>query len=98
MANPETVLAMLQAAGFADGGLRRIDADICMGGSVEEAIDFQVAVGPAGFVIREAGDAGARALPAIREHLARTLAPLVRDDGSVWMASSTWLVSATNPR
>jgi SAM-dependent methyltransferase len=97
MSDRDTVQAMLDAAGLADAGFRRIDADLCMGTSLDEAIDFQVAVGPAGFVIREAGDAGTVALPAIREHLARVLAPFVRADGGVWMSSSTWLISATRP-
>jgi SAM-dependent methyltransferase len=95
MSDPDTVQAMLRAAGFVDSTFGRIDADLCIGTSMEEAIEYQVAVGPAGFVIREAGDDGSRALPAIREHLARRLAPFVRGDGSVWMASSTWLFTAT---
>ena len=58
---------MLKAAGFAEIELfKRIDADVCMGTNLEEAIDFQILVGPSGEMIREAGDEGREKLPRTR--------------------------------
>jgi len=85
---------MLAAANFTDVTHQRIDRDVCVGTSVDEAVDYQLLVGPAGFVIREAGEAGARALPAIREELVGVYNSHTRADGSVWLPSSTWLISA----
>lgn len=95
MADEETDRAMLKAAGFADVPLfMRIDADICVGYSVEEAIDYQILVGPSGEIIREAGDEGQRKLAAIRAELRSLMAAHQREDGRVWMPSSTWAIMA----
>jgi ubiquinone/menaquinone biosynthesis C-methylase UbiE len=95
MADEETDRAMMKAAGFARVELfRRIDADICIGTDVEEAIDYQILVGPAGEIVREAGEEGERKLPLIRAELGALLAQHRRDDGSVWMPSSTWAIMA----
>jgi len=46
---------MLAAAGFNDLlTFERVDADICVGRSVEEAVDYQILVGPSGEIVREA--------------------------------------------
>ena len=59
MASEETDRAMLEAAGFPDVELfKRIDADVCIGRDIDEAIDYQLLVGPSGEIIREAGDLG----------------------------------------
>lgn len=95
MADEETDRAILRAAGFTDVVLfDRIDADICVGTSVEEAIDYQILVGPSGEIIREAGEEGQRHLPAIRAELARLMGDYTRDDGQVWMPSGTWAIMA----
>lgn len=94
-ADEETDRAMLKAAGFTDVELfRRIDADVRMGLSVDEAVDYQVLVGPSGEIIREAGDEGQRKLPAIRAEIAAFMARNQRKDGSVWLPSSTWAIMA----
>jgi hypothetical protein len=85
---------MLAAAGFTDVDLfERNDADICVGTTLEEAVDFQILVGPSGEIIREAGEDGKRLLPVIRERLFELLRPYERSDG-VYMASSTWMIRA----
>jgi SAM-dependent methyltransferase len=95
MADEETDRAMLKAAGFARVELfRRIDADICIGTDVEEAIDYQILVGPAGEIVREAGEEGQRKLAEIRVELRALLERHRRADGSVWMPSSTWAIMA----
>jgi SAM-dependent methyltransferase len=97
MANAETDRAMLEAAGFPTVELfRRIDADICVGRDIEEAIDYQILVGPSGEIIREAGDQGKRRLRHIRRDLRALLEPYQRH-GGVFMPSSTWAITARKP-
>jgi len=94
MASEETDRAMLQAAGFSKVELfKQIDADVCIGRDIEEAIDYQLLVGPSGEIVREAGDLGQAKLPALREDLRTLMTPYLRDDG-VWMPSSTWAIMA----
>ena len=81
-------------SGFTDIEMfKRIDADICIGTSIEEAIDYQVLVGPSGEIIREAGDLGKQKLPEIRRELAAFMARHEREDG-VYLPSSTWAIMA----
>lgn len=97
MAREQTNQLILDAAGFEDVEQTRIDRDLCMGVDLEEAVDYQLSVGPAGFVIREAGEAGAAALPRIRQALKERLAQYRRADGSVWLPSSTLYIQARRP-
>ena len=96
MADENSDREMLTAAGFIDARFRRIDADICIGRDVAEAIDFQILVGPSGEIIREAGEQGERRLPEIRRDLEAMLRAHLRPDG-VWMPSSTWAITAVKP-
>jgi SAM-dependent methyltransferase len=90
----DTDRRMLAAAGFTDVPLfARNDLDMCVGRSIEEAIDYQILVGPSGEIVREAGEEGRRALPGIRAELAELFRPYERAAG-VYMASSTWLIRA----
>jgi ubiquinone/menaquinone biosynthesis C-methylase UbiE len=94
MADEQTTRAMMKAAGFDQVDLfKRIDADICIGTSVEEAVDYQILVGPSGEIIREAGELGAQKLPLIREELRALMKDNQRSDG-VYMPSSTWAIMA----
>lgn len=95
MADEETDRAILKAAGFPEVVFfRRIDADICVGTSVDEAIDYQILVGPSGEIIREAGEEGQRRLPGIRAELRALMEANLRPDGRVWLPSSTWAIMA----
>ncbi len=97
MASEETDREMLQAAGFPDVELfKRIDADVCIGRDIEEAIDYQILVGPSGEIVREAGEEGQRKLPAIRKDLRELMEPYLRAEG-VFMPSSTWAIMARKP-
>jgi ubiquinone/menaquinone biosynthesis C-methylase UbiE len=94
LADEETTRAMLNAAGFQDILLfKRNDADVCVGTSMEEAIDFQILVGPSGEIIREAEALGQEKLPQIREDMKNSMAPHEKDDG-VYLPSSTWFIMA----
>jgi SAM-dependent methyltransferase len=93
-ADEETDRSMLAAAGFTEVELfDRNDLDMCVGRTVEEAIDYQILVGPSGEIVREAGEEGQRRLPEIRARLTEFLRPHLRDDG-VYLPSSTWMIMA----
>jgi len=94
LADEETDRGMLKAAGFGKVDLfRRNDAEVCIGTSLDEAVDFQILVGPSGEIIREAGELGQKKLPEVREDMKRSMEKYVRD-GGVYMPSSTWLIMA----
>ena len=93
MAGADTVSDQLLAAGFRDIGLERCDLPILMGRDLDEAIRFNVAIGPAGELLRLAGDDAAPLLPQVDAELREALAPFVRD-GGVWGTASTWIISA----
>ena len=96
MADEDVVSAQMKAAGYTDVAFERVDAPVRMGDSIEDAIGFQLALGPAGEVYREAGDRAAAKHDALVRDLTRLLEPHVTDDG-VYMGSSSWVVSARNP-
>jgi ubiquinone/menaquinone biosynthesis C-methylase UbiE len=88
----ETDREMLAAAGFENIELfERVDVDICVGRTVEEAIDYQILVGPSGEIVREAGAEGQRRLPEIREKLSALMRANLREDG-VYLPSSSWAI------
>ena len=94
LADEETDRAMLRAAGFEKVDLfLRNDADVCIGTSLEEAVDFQILVGPSGEIIREAAELGQEKLPEVRDDMRKSMEKYVRD-GGVYMPSSTWLIMA----
>lgn len=96
MADQELVTAQMTAAGYREIRFERVDAPVRMGDSIEDAIGFQLALGPAGEVYREAGDRAAAKHDALVADLTRLLQPHVTDDG-VYMASSSWVISARSP-
>lgn len=96
MADEDVVTAQMKAAGYSDIAFERVDAPVRMGDSIEDAIGFQLALGPAGEVYREAGDEAAAKHDALVTDLTKLLKPHVTDDG-VYMGSSSWVVSARRP-
>ncbi len=93
-ADEETDREMLAAAGFSQVDLfERLDLDMCIGRTVEEAIDYQILVGPSGEIVREAGEEGRRKLPEIRAKLTSMLEGHLRE-GGVYLPSSTWMIMA----
>jgi len=96
MAGPDMVSSMLMSAGFTGISFERFDADICIGRDLDDAIEFAMALGPAGEIIRLAGAEGERLKPTVAAALRQTLARYVRQDG-VWAPSSTWFITARRP-
>jgi len=93
MASEATTRAVLAAGGWTEVAFDRIDAPICVGDTVDAAIDFQLAIGPAGEVVREAGPLGEEKRPLIIDELRSALAPYATA-GGVIMPSSSWCVTA----
>ena len=96
MAGADMVSDMLGIAGFDRIAFERYDADICIGRTLEDAVEFAMALGPAGEIIRLAGDEGQKRRPEVVAALRETLGAHRRADG-VWAGSSAWFVSARNP-
>jgi hypothetical protein len=67
-----------------------------VGKDVHDAIGFQLALGPAGEIFREAGVQAQQRLAEINAALAKALYPFLSDEGVV-MPSSSWVISARNP-
>jgi hypothetical protein len=97
-AGADTVSDMLVGSGYDQIGFERCDLDICIGRDLEEALAFSMALGPAGEILRLAGDEGVRRTPQVLEALREALTQFRREDGSgVWAPSSTWFITARNP-
>jgi ubiquinone/menaquinone biosynthesis C-methylase UbiE len=97
MSGPDMVSSMLKGAGFAGIAFERFDTDICIGRNLEDAVEFAMALGPAGEIIRLAGSDGERLKSQVVAALRETLSRYERTDG-VWAPSSTWFITATNPK
>jgi len=92
--NEQTDRDMLKAAGFKEIEIfKKNDADVCVGTSVEEAIDYQILVGPSGEIIREAGEEGQKKLPIIQEELRAIMKENLRE-GGVYLPSGSWAIMA----
>lgn len=96
MANADTTSDIVTAAGFTDIALHRCDIDYLMGDDLDKAIEVVMAIGPAGELIRLAGDEAEEIRPKLESELRDAYADLVRDDG-VRAHASTWIVTAANP-
>ena len=97
MANKDMVTAMMTSAGYTDIEFRRVDAPVLVGRDVQDAIAFQLAIGPAGEVFREAGELAERKRPQIATALSRAINSMEKSAQGIVMPSSSWVISATNP-
>jgi ubiquinone/menaquinone biosynthesis C-methylase UbiE len=97
MAGPDMVSDMLQSVGFERVQFERFDSDICIGRSIDEAIQFALEIGPAGEIIRLAEEEGERLKPQVTSALKNVVGQFLREDGTVWAPSSAWFISAYNP-
>jgi hypothetical protein len=94
MSGADTTSDILLHAGFRDVTLRRCDLPILVGHDVEEAIDLVMAIGPAGEILRLAGDRAAHLHGTVRDALREGFAEFATPDGLLAPAS-TWIVTAT---
>jgi ubiquinone/menaquinone biosynthesis C-methylase UbiE len=96
MASQSLVTAQLKAAGFEDVTFERADGPVMVGSTVEQAMQFQLALGPAGEIFREAGEEAEKRKDEIESALRTTLARFEKN-GRVTMDSSSWTITARNP-
>ena len=97
MANKDMVTKMMEIAGYQDIEFRQVDAPVLIGKTVEDAINFQLALGPAGEVYREAGEAAEERRTEIEAALAKAIDSQKRDTDGIVMDSSSWVISGRNP-
>ena len=97
MSDEATVRAMMEAAGYEDIEFQRVDAPVLVGHDVADAIAFQLAIGPAGEVFREAGDKAEDMREQIEAALADAINRQKTEAKGIVMGSSSWMICATNP-
>jgi SAM-dependent methyltransferase len=95
MADRGAVHGILESAGWNKVLCERVDAPVLVGMSTAEAVEFQLRLGPAGHVVREAGDGFGAMRPIITEELTNLLERFATPAGIV-MNSSSWCVTARN--
>ena len=76
MASADTTTDVLVRAGFEDISLHRCDIEITIGADLDQAVEFVMALGPAGELIRLAGIHAERRRPEIVAALHQSLAEL----------------------
>jgi SAM-dependent methyltransferase len=96
MADADTLTEQLTIAGFEEIGLRRCDLPIKLGADLDEAVDFNMALGPGAEVLRLWGDRAGDIRPTISREIREALTDFEGPDG-VWGPGSTWIVTATAP-
>jgi SAM-dependent methyltransferase len=96
MADADMVSSMLCGVGYEDITFERFDDDIWIGKDIDDAVEFAMDLGPAGEIIRLAGEEGEKLRPAVIAALEDVLKPYLRDKG-VWAPSSAWFITARNP-
>ena len=97
MGNADTTSGILVSAGFENISLLRCDKPILIGVDLDEAVEFVMSIGPAGEILRLAGERAA--------HLHEPVAAALREDMAEWLTpdgvlapASTWIVTANAPR
>jgi SAM-dependent methyltransferase len=96
MGNADTTSGILLSAGFQEVSLRRCDLPITIGLDLDEAVELVMSLGPAGEILRLAGDRAAHLHEPVAEALREGMADWVGPDG-VSAPASTWIVSANVP-
>jgi ubiquinone/menaquinone biosynthesis C-methylase UbiE len=97
MGNADTTSAILLSAGYENVALRRCDIPIMIGKDLEEAVDLVMSLGPAGEILRLAGDRAAHLHEPVADALREGLADWQLADGAVIAPASTWIVTANAP-
>jgi SAM-dependent methyltransferase len=94
MANADTVSEQLQIAGFQTPTFTRCDLEMKIGEDLDNAVQFNMALGPAAELIRLAGAEAEKIRPKLEREIREALADL-DGDGGVRAPASTWIISAT---
>jgi SAM-dependent methyltransferase len=96
MAGADTTSGILVAAGYREIALHRCDLPIMIGRDLNEAISLMMSLGPAGEIIRLAGDRAAHLHGDIDAAL-REGPAAYEEDGVVRAPASVWIVTASAP-
>jgi SAM-dependent methyltransferase len=96
MAGADTTSDILVHAGFENVALHRCDLPILVGSDAEEAVDLVMALGPAGEILRLAGDRAAHLHGEVREALLAGMAEFQTPEG-IRAPASTWIATGTAP-
>jgi len=94
MAGADTVSMQLRAAGFSEISFQRFDMPFFIGRDVDQAIEMNLALGPAAEALRFAGENGAAMRPKLEELLREALAPYETGEGVI-LDSSVWFITAS---
>lgn len=94
LADADTTSHILLSSGFEDVTLRRSDLPFRIGRDLDQAVELAMALGPAGEVIRLAGEDAEKIRPEIEAAVRRALADF-EGSGGVTSTASAWIVSAT---
>jgi hypothetical protein len=70
---------------------------VLVGKTVDDAVNFQLAIGPAGEVFREAGKEAEAKREQIEAALAGAINSQKKDADGIIMNSSSWVISGKNP-
>ena len=97
MSDEPMVAKMMEVAGYENIAFKRVDAPVLVGRTVQDAIDFQLAIGPAGEVFREAGEEAEAKRDEIVAALAEAIEAQKQEADGIVMESSSWVISGTNP-
>jgi SAM-dependent methyltransferase len=97
MANADTVTDVLLHAGFDDVRLTRHDFPYKIGNDLDQAVDFNLNLGPAAEVLRGWGSRVDEIRPKIAADLRAGLAEFVDESGAVVAPASTWIITARVP-
>jgi SAM-dependent methyltransferase len=97
MANADTVSEQLKIAGFEEIALRRCDLPMKVGKDLDQAVEFGMALGPAGEVLRLWGDRVDEIRPEIAAKVRAAIAEFEGPDG-VYAPASTWIITARAPQ
>ena len=97
MANQDMVTKQLEISGYTGIAFERVDAPLMVGNSPDDAVGFQLALGPAGEVFREAGEEAESKRAEITAALTAELGKYETGEGVV-LPSSSWVITARNPQ
>lgn len=97
MADADTVSEQLKIAGFEQVSFQRCDLPLKIGHDLDHAVEFNMALGPAGEVLRLWEDRIDEIKPKIAAELREALTDLDGPDG-VHAPASTWIISAKAPQ
>jgi SAM-dependent methyltransferase len=96
MANADTVSEQLKIAGYEQISFRRCDLPLKIGDDLDNAVEFNMSLGPAGEVLRLWEDRIDEIRPKIAADMRKALSEFEGPDG-VAAPASTWIIGASAP-